>query len=413
MSLTKVNLSNIKDIPEFDPDDVSKALVGTPSVDGDGQLVLAGSNQPSIFKRKVMRQQEVPYVRKVKVPVITKKLEPARVRMRIKSKRLVETQRMVEQDHGETFMEEYEEKKKVVRWVRTTGFEEVRVKVPVTRTRKVKKRITRIVEKDHYEMVEIPGTKVVETQGFRIDEIVERKLVEVFDWEEYELRAHTTGKKNIGASRVVSERKGVTSRRTGAVVYTQADYETLGLDVQETDTQAAHLAEDVPLWGNTSRYSSNITTLNGLEYHDTSRNVSGRFNVTQRREAFNLEKCCAWVKRYLTEVNADVDAEQFVSVLKQRWLHVDADVSGLVSYEELRLAVWNREEDNAGIPMPAGKFRKQLQDIVDQIHAGTGSKNEFTFWDFTNYLLTVDEMGDGTVISNPPADDWAVVTRAY
>jgi large subunit ribosomal protein L4e len=126
-------------------------------------------------------------------------------------------------------------------------------------------------------------------------------------------------------------------------------------------------------------------------------------------EPFSIPKCCAYTQKYLESLNDDdLDAEEFVQELEQRWRFVDADESGLISVQELRTAVWEREPDNKSKKMPKGKFPKALQDIVDDILNGTGNKAEFSFWDFVGYVMKDREARTDIKVPVPPKKNtWA------
>lgn len=105
--------------------------------------------------------------------------------------------------------------------------------------------------------------------------------------------------------------------------------------------------------------------------------------------------------------DADLDVEDFIGELEQRWCLLDADQSGLVTIQELREAVWNREPDNKGTKCPtSGKLPKALQDVVDEICTGTGQHEVISFWDFVSFVISDREARDDIQI-NRPADSWA------
>lgn len=105
--------------------------------------------------------------------------------------------------------------------------------------------------------------------------------------------------------------------------------------------------------------------------------------------------------------------DEFTHALEARWRQVDLDDSGTVTRHELRLAVWNYEPENRGVPLPE-QLPVQMQDVLDEIVAGTGNRNEFTFWHFVPFVLESKEAIDGLRVPVPPRNcGWAHINEAY
>lgn len=192
--------------------------------EGDEIIDPGDGSRPMTFKRRVVTRKEVLIVRKVRVPVITRKVVPCDIQKRVKVKRLVEVGDFEEIEEKYTVFEERKAQRKKKIWVEEIVKEEYTEQVPVTKTRKVKRPVTRIDEVEHTEIVEIPGTKVEEVQGFRIDEIEDRTMLEVEEWEIFELLPHNTGEKIEGKTRDLGQiTRSLATRKQGTKVYLTDD----------------------------------------------------------------------------------------------------------------------------------------------------------------------------------------------
>jgi len=288
-------------------------------------------------------------------------------------------------------------------------------KVPVKKTRTVKVPVTLIVEEEEEATVDVPVTKTVDVIGWRIDEIEDRKIVEIDDWEIFELVPHEVdGQRERGETRdlgfVDSQHQ---NRFQGTVIYKNTPdgyaraknegHDLNGIDLDPEYVRRTDGRHSTFMGGR--GYTSGFKMAAGQEQYDQMEKMEVKQKVI---EHFSLPKCLQYVARELKRVKPDTDVEEFVEQLESRWRFVDADESGMVSLEELREAVWHTEEDNAGIPMPAGQFKKDLQDIVDEIWIGCGSKLEFSIWDFVEFMVQEQLLGEDVRIPTPPASDgWA------
>jgi hypothetical protein len=177
----------------------------------------------SAFKVRRTRTQEVPYIRRVKVAVVTRKVVPCMIEKRIRSRKLVQVQGFeeVEEEYTE-FVDQIAVRDKVT-WAPGLVEEWYTDKVPVERTRIVQKPSVKIEEVPHFDVVQVQGTKVVDVPGYRIDTIQSNKLVEQSKWEVYDLMPHMQGKIVEGQRVVRKIDGGLTARNIGKEVYTNAD----------------------------------------------------------------------------------------------------------------------------------------------------------------------------------------------
>jgi hypothetical protein len=396
--------------------------VGTTSgsiLGANDEIIPGAPGQPTRFRRRVVRQQEVPYTRKVKVPVFTKKVVPTTFSKRIKTKKLVEVQYFKDVEEKYTVLEEVKKKRMKKTWEKRIIQEQYNKKVPITKKRIVKKPVMKVVEQDDFQLVQIPGTKMIDVHGWRIDEIEERKLIEIEEFEVYELLPHRTGKMIKGMERHMGRIDNTGNRRIGQVIYANGDLDKCGIDwngIEVDDTTATAQVSRTPLWKNADGYSTfdNGADVRGYtSLHEWNSHFGHEYKtvapVVVQREKFNLEKCLRFTRIYLDRSRAThgiKDIEMVMQEIESRWRLVDADASGILTHHELRQAVWRRESDNDGVEMPAGKFAPALQDVVDQIYVGCGSKDQFTYWDFADYVIN-EEHPLQHVHVPVPKDDWA------
>lgn len=124
---------------------------------------------------------------------------------------------------------------------------------------------------------------------------------------------------------------------------------------------------------------------------------------------FSLPHCVAYTRANLKVPASfkEFDLDDFVDELEAKYRFVSRSESGKVSLPELRQAVWESEEDNEGLPVPDGTFPDFLQEIVDEIWQGCGSK-DFTFWEFVPYMLKDSQAIEEYELKIPPKEDkWA------
>jgi hypothetical protein len=185
-------------------------------------------------RRRVVRQEEVPYWRRVKVPVVTRKVVPCYFNKRVKVRKLVQVPAFEEVEETYTVFEEHIATRDKDHWIQVEHEEEYTVKVPRVHSRWVKKPMTKIEEQDHEQVVTVQGSRVHDVEGFRIDEIEDTKVVEFDDWEEFELVPHVARRVRTGESREVQNVGVVSQRFRGTTVYADTDHVD-GADLLEID----------------------------------------------------------------------------------------------------------------------------------------------------------------------------------
>jgi hypothetical protein len=150
-----------------------------------------------------VRRVEVPFKRQVKVPTVTHKLESTTIRKRVPIKRLVEVPSYQEVEEEYTVLTDPtlppNADPSAVAEARA-GIHRATLKVPVTRTRKVMKAVTVFQEVDDWAEVDVPASRVVECEGYRIDEVEDTKVVEVEEVQHYALQPVPVGPPSIAAT---------------------------------------------------------------------------------------------------------------------------------------------------------------------------------------------------------------------
>jgi hypothetical protein len=138
------------------------------------------------YQQRVLRRVEVPYTRKVKVPVRTKKIVEGTIRQKVPTKRLVEVpvKQLVEEEYTE--FEEREAIREKEIWVKKIVPEKYIERVPVKKVRQVEKMGTEMREIEEWVEMDVPTSRVVEVDGYRVDDVEDTKMVEVEEVQEME-----------------------------------------------------------------------------------------------------------------------------------------------------------------------------------------------------------------------------------
>jgi antitoxin component of MazEF toxin-antitoxin module len=224
---------------EVDPTIYDRAIrISSPRLADNG----SDDVQPEI-QRRVIRQVEVPYSRKVKVPVKTRKIVPTVVQKKVRTKKLVEVPSYKTVEEQYTEIEEVPAVRNKEIWVKKVVPEKYMKKVPVTKSRQVKVPTTVIKEVDDYEIVNVAGSKAIEVDGYRIDEVEDSKLVEVEEYQTYELRPFATGKAQVSSTREIGPVRGMHHSRTiGNQVFHVQDERVRGIDQDSAPDDTARSA---------------------------------------------------------------------------------------------------------------------------------------------------------------------------
>jgi len=145
----------------------------------------------------------VPFKRQVKVPTTTHKIEDTMVRKRVPIKRLVEVPSFQEVEEEYTVLTDPplppNADPRAIAEARA-GIHRATLKVPVTRTRKVMKPVSVFQEVDDWAEVDVPASRIVECEGYRIDEVEDTKVVEVEEVQHYALQPVPVGPPSIAAT---------------------------------------------------------------------------------------------------------------------------------------------------------------------------------------------------------------------
>mmetsp|Transcript_5109 Transcript_5109/g.5834 ORF Transcript_5109/g.5834 Transcript_5109/m.5834 type:complete len:284 (+) Transcript_5109:36-887(+) len=223
--------------------------------DGDEWLVPAYDGAPKLFRRKVTRKVEMPFIRQVKVPVITKKVVNEQQTQVVKTKKLVAVPDFEEAEEVFTEFQEKKGKREKKIWDEKVIMEDYVKKVPVTKTRTVRKAVTKIDVVHDFQIVQVPGTKVIQVKGFRIDTIEERKWVEEEVWEVVELKSHHTGRRIKGEERLLIEEESTYTKREGTQLYAPEDLAPAGVNIDDLEqAKGDPRVSAAPLYSGTNAY---------------------------------------------------------------------------------------------------------------------------------------------------------------
>lgn len=191
------------------------------------------------YRKKHLRTKEVPFKRKVKVPVMVKKIVPIAETIKIKTKRLVEIEEYEEIEETYTVVERRTAYRDKVIWIKKIEKEEYEESIPVQKKRLVKRPSLKIREKEVEQEVVIQGSKLVEVPGFRVDIVEDIKVVQVEEWETYELVAQTMGDRLKGSEREIERFGGHEGRTVGEKVFPEGAEELR--DVPDDDHPTDHV----------------------------------------------------------------------------------------------------------------------------------------------------------------------------
>jgi hypothetical protein len=166
---------------------------------------LAGINgdidPQATIRKTVIRRVEVPFTRSVQVPTQVVKLVPTTVEQKVPVKKLVQCQGY--QTVNESYIE-YEDREAIREkeiWVKKVVPEKYIERVPVQRVRQVQKPTSVIREVEVFETVQVPTTRRVVVDGFRVDEVPDSKVVEVEEEQTFQMRPEPVGPNEIKSTR--------------------------------------------------------------------------------------------------------------------------------------------------------------------------------------------------------------------
>ena len=181
-----------------DYDIYNKAVaVSSPRLAGiDGDI-----DPQATIRKTVLRRVEVPFTRSVQVPTQVVKLVPTTVEQKVPVKKLVQVPGY--QTVNESYIE-YEDRQAIREkevWVKKIVPEMYVERVPIQKVRQVQKPTQVIKEVETWETVQVPTTRRVVVDGFRVDEVPDSKVVEVEEEQTFALRPEPVGPNEIKSTR--------------------------------------------------------------------------------------------------------------------------------------------------------------------------------------------------------------------
>eukprot|EP01005_Ploeotia_sp_CARIB1_P001614 NODE_52_length_1973_cov_217.807692_g51_i0.p1 GENE.NODE_52_length_1973_cov_217.807692_g51_i0~~NODE_52_length_1973_cov_217.807692_g51_i0.p1 ORF type:complete len:396 (+),score=140.93 NODE_52_length_1973_cov_217.807692_g51_i0:238-1425(+) len=220
---------------------VKKGLVSTEGVVQEEEEELPAERQ--VYRRKVKRIVEVPCPRKVKVPVMSKKIINTTEKQRVKSTELQVVEEWKEVPETYTEIEEVECIRMKEVWVKKIVPQKYTKKVEVEKSKMVKVPVQTTQEVEVWKEVDVPIQKEIDVPGYRIDEVVDTKIVEVDGWQEIELLPHLKdlGTLKVEAAREISGPTGKHSKRKTGQIYSVEDERLDQVDTDsDTDDEKNH-----------------------------------------------------------------------------------------------------------------------------------------------------------------------------
>lgn len=193
--------------------------------------------EPTDMRRLVARKVEVPYTRKVKVPVKTTVIKPVTTQQRVKVKRLVEVPSFKEVEEEYTEVKHREETRDKEIWVKKVVQEKIMVPYEVKKTRKKKVPTTKLQEVEEWQDVEVTVDQAVTTEGYRVDEVQDTRLVEVEEEEVFELVPRFRERIVVGTRELGNLDKDHVGRRLGDRTYTAREVADIEVDQYPSDRE--------------------------------------------------------------------------------------------------------------------------------------------------------------------------------
>jgi|EP00670_Eutreptiella_braarudii_P001659 hypothetical protein len=166
--------------------------------------------------RKVVRQVEVPYTRKVKVPVKVPQVVNEMVEKKVPTKKMVPYDTFKEVTETYTVTEERPVVVDKEVWVKKIVKETVMQPYEVEKTRTRKVPVKEYKEVQGFETIRVPQEKVIMADSFRVDEVEETKIVEVEELQEFELQPVARGEPTVHKTRDLGRTGNRLARRVAA-----------------------------------------------------------------------------------------------------------------------------------------------------------------------------------------------------
>lgn len=195
------------------------------------------------MRRVIVKNVEVPVKRQVKVPIKTTKIVPSSMKQRVLVKRLVEVPGFKEIDEEYTTVEHRSVMRDKEVWVKKIVQEEVMEPYEVRRTRKKRIPTTSVKEVEEWQEVNVTTDQAVETEGFRVDDVEDTKLVEVKEEQLYELVPRLKDERILMSARDlgIQLRDRHLTRHIGTRTYAEREVAGIALDEFPSDTEVVHV----------------------------------------------------------------------------------------------------------------------------------------------------------------------------
>lgn len=411
---------------------------------GDELIQTKDGSAPCEFRRKVTRTVQRPSTRKERVAVEVDKI------VECQEPKTITTIVQTEVEDFETVTEYRTVERPVTKhrerviWKSRPGQESYTEQVPVQRTRMVKKAVLVVKQIEEIEDVKVIGTKEVEVDGFRVDTIEEIKVYEVDEWEEYELVAHRTKTNPTKGERRAlgvlpwnerDSKNGVPpkgGRSMGNEVFLAGDLnQNPWLSHIPVDTRAASITlSNRPVvkgprtpssvghsYSTTTTTTRTVTHRGQEQQHITQSSSPNRTNSAtpiRNKALLQIEKCYENIQTQLKHKVNPEKLHHFMEELRNRNSMLDPRGVGNVSKLDLKTVVWEKSiAQNPALqnkPMPEGDLEPGMQDIVNQIYRGCGSKPYLTLWDMAFYVaqeFEFHEINEQTLLVPPRSTAWA------
>jgi hypothetical protein len=166
-------------------------------VSSKSQVETRADNSSTVHTKKLL---EVADEYEVKVPVLTETVKEVIQQKQIKVKTLVPqpAQELVEEEYTDYITKDRIEYKSVLVPRKTT--ERYTLQIPVLKTRTVNRPITIQKEVVDYQTVQVPSVEKKLVQSYRIDQIVENRIVEVTETQDYRVAEEPKSRKIVRTS---------------------------------------------------------------------------------------------------------------------------------------------------------------------------------------------------------------------
>jgi len=165
---------------------------------------------------------------------------PVQETLTIKTKRLVEVPRTENVEEQYTVVENQRATRPKITWIKQIVPEQYEEKVSKIVDKLVKRPVTRLVEKEEFIDVTVPGSKAVEVDAYRIDEVQGVKVVEVEEWEDVELVEQAVGKRQRREINREVQQREAEGRNFGTKIYPAGAVELRNLPEEEADLHGLH-----------------------------------------------------------------------------------------------------------------------------------------------------------------------------